>query len=338
MGSIQLDGGIRAPPVVDPWTQSLVWIPTHANQLVITNPYTALTVAKIDLPSPSSAAVVFDKEGKKAMVCCLDGWVVCFNVTLEGCKNEIGSLSSHGRQTQDDTSSETAIVQVALQQEWIYSCQTATFSPAAPVVVGAKGPAEVVAVAAVNGQLHLVNAATGQKRAIFKLSGPVFIPILVLKLYDNTGVSMASSVESAPKKSCTVVVAGAAYGMLDILPLDFLLHPGNNNNNNTNSDGAPIEDGEFMKHRIAFPIGEKITGLAALEETGWVVIATASGVVCIVQLHLTNGKIQVKVVDAVQLPGQVYCTPGVAGNRVAIGCRDDHVYVLDVECGSERSE
>ena len=51
---------------------------------------------------------------------------------------------------------------------------------------------------------------------------------------------------------------------------------------------------------------------------------TISGEVCIVDL--TTGE----VVGSTQLPGEVFSSPVIMGDRIVVGCRDDYVYCLRI--------
>lgn len=81
-------------------------------------------------------------------------------------------------------------------------------------------------------------------------------------------------------------------------------------------------------------LGSAVTGMAE-PVPGQVVVSTAAGVIFwldVALLRQQTGPPAAAVLDAVQLPGEVFAAAAVWGSwRVWVGCRDDHLYCLSLD-------
>lgn len=287
-GSIHAGGGMRAPPACDPWC-GCVWQPTHGRQLLVAAA-PGHEVARLALPAAASAAVSFDAEQKLALVCCLDGSLLAIAVTP-------GSQA-------DSTSLQLGVA-------WEWRGPAPLFAPAA-VLPGGGG----LLAAAVDGSITALRSSDGAQLWRTNIGGAVFAPLLLLRAAEPSGGGQ-------------VLLVGTQAGQLAALEA---------------SSGRKL---------AAVELGAKVTGVEQLtrgqEQRQQLVVCLASGIVALLDLasllaqnggkssnseQPAHGSRPSCVLDAVQLPGDVFAAPAASvasaggGGCVAVGCRDDHLYLL----------
>lgn len=290
VGSLDCGGGIRAPPAVDPW-RGLVWQPTHGRQLLVAAA-PGREVARLPLPAAASAAVVFAAEQRLAFVCCLDGSVLAIATP------DAGSSSSSGGGTG-----------LQLQVAWQRQHGAPLFAPAVPL------PRPAVAVASVDGSVSALGADDGTQLWRASVGSAVFAPLLALAL------EPAAAQQQQRRRH--VLLAGTQAGRVAAL------------------------DAATGERLAAVELGAKVTGLAVAaaaagedaagpRQQQLLVVTLAPGIMVLLDAaRLLEGGGRAAVLDAVRLPGDTFAPPaaassGAGGVRVAVGCRDDHLYCLEL--------
>ncbi|GAB4818312.1 hypothetical protein N2152v2_005358 [Parachlorella kessleri] len=205
VGSVDVGGGLRAPPVVDPWA-GLVWVASHAKELLVLQA-SGRVVARHPCSASVSAQVTFCESQRLAFVACLDGTLQALTVApeelltqpVDSATKEAGAGNDEVERQATVTAAAAAVAGPAggansscfsaaakgrnfLRVAWQHQAQAPLFT--APLVVepcmqAAAGPSLVIA-AAVDGSVVAVEAATGCQVWQCLLGSPVFAPILQL--------------------------------------------------------------------------------------------------------------------------------------------------------------
>jgi outer membrane protein assembly factor BamB len=183
-----------------------------------------------------------------------------------------------------------------------------------------------------SGSLQLVVAWQGQ------LGAPLFVPAAV-----HGGCVIAAAVDgSITALSCSdgsqlwrAHVAGAVFAP----PLLVLPRAGRQEVLLVGTQAGQVAalDASSGQQLAAVEFGSKVTGLAQLQQQPqFIAVTLAPGVVALLDLGsllasrggTAGGGGCMR--DAVQLPGDVFAPPAVgSGGGIAVGCRDDHLYLLD---------
>ena len=296
-GSIDCEGGIRAPPTCDPWC-GLVWQPSHGRQLVVAAA-PGLRVAHLPLPAAVSAGVAFDVERRIAYVCCLDGSLLAVTVQPEGLAALVaGSDCAH--------SSSSGGGAPALTVAWQRRRDAPLFAPAAVL----DGSGSVVA-AGVDGSVVCLDAISGSQLWRSSVAGAVFAVPLPLP----------------PVTGRRVLLAGTQDGRLTALDC------ANGQQLSTTGLGAKITGVQLLPagpkpcvHIVVTLACGVVVLLDAARLLGQGGSSPGDAAVD------SSGD---SVLDAVRLPGDTFAAVAVARSpggsmRVVVGCRDDHLYCLGV--------
>ena len=308
-GSLECGGGIRAPPVIDPWC-GLVWQPTHSRPLVVAAA-PGRAVAQLALPAAVSAAVTFCAELRLAFVCCLDGSLVTVTVDVVQLA-AVAALPAAAAETPGDpaglcSSSSGADGSCALALAWQHRSSAPLFAPAAPL------PGGSIAVAAVDGSVTCLSFRDGSQLWRAAVQGAVFAPMLVLlsstgpaALLVGTQTGQLAALDPATGRQLGALQLGGKITGMQLLPLQ----------RTATADGSAAELARQAQPLLAVTLACGI--VAVLDAHAWLGGSNAAPQDCCV-------------VDAVQLPADVFAPPAVssgagAGVGIAAGCRDDHLY------------
>lgn len=303
-GSLECGGGIRAPPVCDPWC-SLVWQPTHGRTLVVAAAL-GREVTRLPLPAAASAAVAFDAERHLAFVSCLDGSLLAVAVNPQ--------LLAAAARSGGSSSSSLAVA-------WRHQAAAPLFAPVAVL------PSGRVVAAAVDGSLSCLGSSSGSEVWRAGVQGAVFAPLLLLPaaggggggaLLVGTQTGHLAAVDASSGRELSLLRLGAKVVGVQQLP----------------------------PQPIAAAAATAGAGGAAQHACATMAVTLATGVVTVIDVaRMLQGSGASSggdsaaapssyVLDAVQLPADVFAAPAVGGGPgsggalIGVGCRDDHLYCL----------
>ncbi|KAL4443594.1 hypothetical protein ABPG75_011331 [Micractinium tetrahymenae] len=349
-GSIEAGGGLRAAPACDPWA-GLVWQPTHGRQLLVAAA-PGQEVGRLPLPAAVSAAVSFCAAEHLAFVCCLDGTLLALQAEEEGRHPEQQHEHTGRRheQQQGQQGRQEHQWKLAgawqLRVAWEWRAAAPLFTPA--VVAGSS-----VLAAAVDGSVAALSCHDGSLLWRTSVQGAIFAPPLLLAP-PTAAVLLVGTQEGqlvALKVSTGWQLAAAragdrVTGLRQLLPS----HKAGPAVVEAGSDGPrerqqqqqqPQQQGEqhSLQQLLVVTLACGVVALvdaAALPHTG----SHASGGACNAgssgsSMGAGSSGSSDWLVDAVRLPGDVFAVPAAgrafdSGTRVAVGCRDDHLYCMAV--------
>lgn len=326
VGSVRAGGGMRAAPACDPWT-GLVWQPTHGQQLLLACA-PGEEVGRLPLPAAVSAAVSFSAALRLAFVCCLDGTLLAVQSGGQRPLEQQHMLERQGDQGERQGMEKAAASQLQVAWQW---------RAAAPLFTPAVAAGSSVLVAAVDGSVAALSCRDGSQLWRTEVPGAVFAPPLLLP------PSAASAAHSA------VLLVGTQLGHLAALEAS------------TGRRLATAQPGDQVTGLRLVPTlcsthgaGLQAGAAGTRQSQRQLVVATlACGAVVLVDaaaMLQSGGSFQGAqcqdgrssavecgdwLVDAVRLSGDVFAPPAAApvclgAASVAVGCRDDHLYCLDV--------
>lgn len=205
---------------------------------------------------------------------------------------------------------------------WQHQANVPLFVPAALL------PGGSLAVAAVDGSIICLNSKDGSQLWRASVQGAVFTPMLLLPSHDDAAGS-ALLVGTQPGE--LVALDPPTGRQLGALQLDAKI---------TGMQLLPVQvtAAAAVARAAAEPAGA--AGGAGNQPSPPLVVTLAPGIVAVLDTHRWLGSggtaaLDSCVLDAVRLRSDVFAAPAVSSSaadadavRIAVGCRDDHLYCL----------
>ena len=282
-----------------------------------------------------SAEVAFDQGRRLAFVACLDGSLLAFKVEVQ--PQAFGAQAGAHHSIDRDGGS-SGIVRLQLAKAWLHRCPAPLFCPPAPVPA-----AGVVTAAAVDGTIEGLAASSGQLLWRMAAGSAIYAPLLVLQPQGGGG----GGGRKGPLPWWLVV--GTQGGRLLVLdPVQGGQLAACSLGQQVTGLGA-IPAAAACQQEVTVEVGGTMVKSSC--SSSRVAVTTGAGSVALIDLQPGGQSVSKlhdilaapvpSLVAAVQLPGEVFAPPvivcgggGLGGlppwPRCLVGCRDDHVYCLEV--------
>ena len=320
-GSISIDGGLRAVPAVDPWkdqSMGFLWAAGHGRKLEIVEfgfsspSWYAHGVAKVDLPAAVSAGIEFTSsdvmEEKLAFVACLDGTLLAISAKTKNPNGNNSRWSSNEPVICRDADQPPTCSALSVNIEWQYACGAPIFTN--PSIIS--------------------STFISDRSSVMSPPAHPFVVVLTA-----TGEALAVAVRNGtPLWRCIIDPSGFFLRPL-LIPQENILIIGSNGGNVSWVD---VRDGSLKAPGLR-PVSSSsrapsaVTGMALVQKSsdgGFVralLVTTAQGEVLLYDKLTPDAE----VIASLKLPAPTFALGrGPSKQSVALGCRDDHLYLISI--------